>query len=106
MEEIQLRNIMMQRNLSVIDSSLSREEKASNMIKTLFIILPPHSISDRTTIRNVVKFYSSVAEKKGEEPDSIFKMIISYALEASGPWSRVPAAVFVSILKKELGYLK
>lgn len=38
--------------------------------------------------------------------NSIFRRVIDFALEASGPESRNPAAVFITILKKELGYLK
>ena len=91
--------------LSVIDENLSDEQKIINMRNTLYIIIPPKSISDRTTIRNIVKHYSEIAKSKGESTDSIFKILIDFALEASGPYSRVPAAVFVSILKKELGYL-
>lgn len=106
MDELKLKKIMINRGLAVIGDSISAEEKAKNMYKTLCIIIPPESISDRTNIHNIVKFYSDIANSKGEQPDSIFKILIDFALEASGPFSRVPAAVFMSILKKELGYLK
>jgi len=106
MNEVTLRRIMLERNLFVVGDSLSNKEKADNMCKALFIIIPPKSMSDRTTLRNVVKYYLKVADSKGEAVDGLFKMIIDFALEASGPFSRVPAAVFISILKKELGYLK
>ena len=106
MEEIRLKQIMNERNLSVIGSSLTAEEKTANMIKALYIVIPPKSISDRTTLRNIVKHFSEAAKSNGEQPDRIFKIIINFAIEASGPYSRVPAAVFMSILKKELGYLK
>ncbi len=104
MEEITLRNIMNQRGLAVIGEAITAEEKTANMIKALYIIIPPNSVSDRTTLRNVVKFFSKLAESQGQPPDSLFKMLIDFAIEASGPHSRVPAAVFMSILKKELGY--
>ncbi len=104
MEEIQLRRIMNERNLAVIGGAITAEEKTANMIKALYIIIPPKSVSDRTTLRNIVNHYSKVAESRGEPPDSIFKILIDFALEASGPFSRVPAAVFMTILKKELGY--
>ncbi len=106
MKEIELRQIMMQSGLAVIGDSITAGEKTANMLKTLFIIIPPKSISDRTTIRNVVKFYSEQAKSKGQQPDSVFKILVDFALEASGPFSRIPIAVFISILKKELGYLK
>ena len=104
MEEIELRRIMKNRNLAVIGVDVSTEDKIASMIKALYIVIPPKSVSDRTTIRNIVKHYSKVAESRGEPPDSIFKMLIDFALEASGPFSRVPAAVFMTILKKEMGY--
>ena len=95
---------MNQRGLAVIGDSITAEEKATNMLRALYIIIPPRSVSDRTTMRNVVKFFSETAKSQGQEPDSIFKILIDFALEASGPFSRVPAAVFMSIIKKELGY--
>lgn len=104
MEEIRLRQIMNERKLAVIGEAITAEEKTANMIKALYIVLPPKSVSDRTTIRNVVKYYSEMARSQGQQPDSIFKILIDFALEASGPFSRVPAAVFMSIIKKELGY--
>lgn len=104
MDEIQLKKIMIKRGLFVIGDELSAEEKTVNMRKALYIIIPPKSVSDRTTIRNIVKFYSDKAKSQGQQPDSIFKILIDFALEASGPLSRVPAAVFISILKKELDY--
>jgi len=104
MEEIQLRRIMNERKLAVIGEEITAEEKTANMIKALYIIIPPKSVSDRTTIRNVVKHFSEMARSQGQQPDSIFKILIDFALEASGPFSRVPAAVFMSIIKKELGY--
>ena len=106
MEEIELRRRMIERGLSVIGDELTSEEKKANMVKALFIILPPKSVSDRTTLRNIVNHYAAIAKSKGEQTDSIFKIIIDFALEASGPFSRVPMAVFVSILKKEFGYKK
>lgn len=104
MEEIQLKRIMNELGIAVIGESLTAEEKTHNMIKALYIVIPPKSISDRTTMRNVAKYYAGIAKSKGQPPDSIFKILIDFALEASGPFSRVPAAVFMTILKKELGY--
>jgi len=104
MNEIQLRKLMISQKLSIIDESITDGEKASNMLRVLYIIIPPKSISDRTTMRNIVKYYAELAKNKGEQPDAIFKVLIDFALEASGPFSRVPAAVFISILKKELSY--
>jgi len=104
MEEIDLRRIMIERDLCVVGDLLTADQKAANMIKTLYIIIPPKSVSDRSTIRNIVSYYSSIAKSQKQEPDGLFKTIIDFALEASGPFSRVPAAVFMSILKKEFNY--
>ena len=104
MNEEKLRRVMIERNLAVIGTEITAGEKTSNMLKTLYIIIPPKNISDRTTLRNIVTFFSEAAKSKGEQPDSIFKILIDFALEASGPLSRVPAAVFMSIIKKELNY--
>ncbi len=106
MKEIELRKIMKQSGLAVIGDSITAGEKTANMLKTLFIIILPKSVSDRTTMRNIVRFYSEQAKSQGQQPDSIFKILVDFALEASGPFSRIPIAVFISILKKELGYLK
>jgi len=104
MTEIELKKIMIERNLAVVGDDLTAEQKAFNMVKSLFIVIPPKSVSDRTTIRNVVRYFSDIVKSQGRQPDGIFKIIIDFALEASGPFSRVPAAVFISILKKELNY--
>ena len=105
MEEITLRRIMIERGLTVVGDEITDEEKTSNMTKALYIIIPPKSVSDRTTLRNVVEFYSKTARSQGQPPDNMFKILIDFALEASGPFSRVPAAVFISILKKEFSYV-
>ncbi|MHC4459947.1 MAG: hypothetical protein ACYS6W_01990 [Planctomycetota bacterium] len=103
MNEVELARIMKAKNLSVV-GEIPVEEKELNMVKTLFIIIPPRNISDRTAFRNSVRFFTQSAINRGEKPDSIFRILIDFALESSGPKSRNPAAVFMSILKKEFGY--
>jgi hypothetical protein len=39
------------------------------------------------------------------KPDT-YEQVLRYATEASGPDSRNPAAVFMKILKQELGYAR
>lgn len=104
MEEIELRQIMAQRGLAVVGDEITAEEKTAAMLETLYIIIPPKSVLDRITLHRVVQFYSQMAKSQGQQPDSVFKILIDFALEASGPFSRVPAAVFMSILKKEFDY--
>ena len=103
MNEIDLARIMKARGLQVV-GNIPREDKERNMVKTLFIIIPPQNVSDRTSFKNAVRFFADKARSCGEEPDSIFRILVDFALEASGPKSRNPAAVFMSILKKEFGY--
>ena len=61
--------------------------------------------SDRTSFRNIANWLQSQVEA-GEFDEDIFHVVLNYAVEAAQPTSRNPAAVFTSILKKELGYRK
>lgn len=103
MNEIDLVRIMRARGLQVV-GDIPREDKERNMVKTLFIIIPPRNVSDRTSFKNAVRFFADKARSCGEKPDSIFRILVAFALESSGPKSRNPAAVFMSILKKEFNY--
>ena len=103
MNEVELAQTMRQRNLSVV-GDIPVEEKERNMVKTLFIIIPPNTVSDRTAFRNLVRYFTQAACNAGEKPDNVFRILIDFALEASGPKSRNPAAVFMSIVRKEFGY--
>ncbi|MHC4462081.1 MAG: hypothetical protein ACYS6W_11180 [Planctomycetota bacterium] len=104
MTEVELRKIMLSKNLSVVGKDITSEEKRHNIIKTLHIIIPPRSPSDRVTFRNAVRYFYDAAISSGREPDDMFRILIDFAIEASGPRSRNPAAVFMSILKKEFNY--
>jgi len=104
MTEVELRKIMISKNLTVVGKEIDSEQKRRNMIKTLDIIIPAKSSSDKVTFRNAVRYFYDVSIASGREPDDIFRILIDFALEASGPRSRNPAAVFMSILKKEFDY--
>lgn len=82
------------------------EEKSLMFQRALKIIIPPRNQSDRTCFRAVNKWLVAQCEAGEFDADIIFRRILDFALEASGPGSRNPAAVFMSILKKELGYKK
>jgi hypothetical protein len=103
MNEVELKRIMRAKNLSVV-GQIPAEDKRRNMISALHIIIPPKSSSDKLTFRNAVRYFYEAAIQGGREPDDIFRILIDHAIEASGPRSRNPAAVFMSILKKEYGY--
>ncbi len=68
-------------------------------------IIRPRNQSDRTSFRRIGNWLvRGISDKKfGSE---IFEIVLGYAVEAAGPESRNPAAVFMSILKRELGYKK
>ncbi len=103
MTEVELAKIMRGKNLAVV-GDIPDEEKCQNMIKALRIIIPPKSSSDRAVFRNVVRFFYDTSIRSGRRPDEMFRILIDFALESSGPRSRNPAAVFMSILRKEYGY--
>lgn len=72
-------------------------------IERLYRIIPPRNISDRTSFRRVAIWLLRKLESKEADAQILVK-VLRYAQEAAGPDSRKPAAVFMSILKKEMGY--
>jgi hypothetical protein len=66
-------------------------------------IIPPRDQSDRTCFRKISNWLiRGINDKKfGAE---IFEIVLGYAGEANRPECRKPAAVFMTILKRELGY--
>lgn len=103
MTEVELAKIMRAKNLAVV-GEIPDEEKRLNMVKTLYIIIPPKSQTDKVVFRNVVRYFYDTSIHSGRRLDEIFRILIDFALESSGPRSRNPAAVFMSILRKEFGY--
>ena len=64
-------------------------------------IIKPRNQSDRTCFRNITNWFrAGFATSKFDE--QIFGRVLDYAKEAS--LGRNPAAVFISLLKKELNY--
>lgn len=61
--------------------------------------------SDRTTFRRIAE-YLKIGVEEGEYTVEIFGLVLEFAKEAAGPTSRNPAAVFMKILKEEIGYGK
>ena len=72
--------------------------------RALQIVLPPKNRSDRTCFRNIAKWLMAGCDTGTFNEKVVFRLVLDFALEASGPKSRNPAAVFMSILKKELRY--
>jgi hypothetical protein len=82
------------------------EEKALVFERALKIVIKPKTQSDRTGFRNITNWLRDECKAGYLDTDTVFRRVLDFALEASGPGSKNPAAVFMSILKKELGYKK
>ena len=87
----------------MITNSISNMTRASAFHATLIAIIPPKDCSDRTAFRRVAKWLADGCEA-GRFDDGIFPAVLDLAREAAGPQCRVPAAVFMSLLKRELDY--
>jgi hypothetical protein len=104
MDEIHLAKMMRSNGLDLNEAE-SLDEKCLIMERTLKYVLKPRDISDRNTIRNLIAWLKTKCEDNTFNDKAIFRRVIDYALEASGPKSKKPMAVFMSILKKEIRYL-
>jgi len=102
MDELTLRNAMLSRGLSVKEGSFA--EKLSSLEAALQIAIPARTPSDRTCRRRVLSWLRRKCEDGVFNEFEVLPRVIAYAIEASGPNCRKPAAVFMSLLKKELGY--
>jgi hypothetical protein len=101
----ELTAILKERNLSLANAE-SDLEKKHIFEQILRIIIKPKHQGDRTAFRNLSNWIQAKINDGTYQSRSIYKIVVDFALEASGPHSRNPAAVFMSILKKELNYLK
>jgi len=99
----QVRKAILQQAMTKIDETLSVESKSLIFHDRLIEIIRPRNQSDRTSFRRITNWAQRLI-KEGRAKEDIFKKILGYAIEASGPDSRNPAAVFMAIIKKELGY--
>ncbi len=90
-----------------MDENKEKELKhqAFEFIEALREIIRPRNQSDRTTFRRLSEFLTD-GIKSGKYTEAIFGLVLEFAKEAAGPTSRNPAAVFVTILKGEIGYGK
>ena len=86
-----------------MEFSTSLSQATMAFFETLCTLLPPASASDRTCWRRVAEWLKA-GVKTGRFNEEIFERVLLYAREASMGAARNPNAVFVSILKKELGY--
>lgn len=105
MDSITLRDRMCQQGISLTEAA-TLEDKQFAFDRTLVIIIPPKNQSDRTSFRRISNWLVQGCRDGQFDEHIIFRRVTDFALEASCPESRNPAAVFTAILKKELGYRK
>jgi hypothetical protein len=103
MNEIDLVRKMREQGLD-LNSAETIEKKALVFERSLKLVIRPKNQSDRTCFRDLTNWLLVKCNAGRLDSDTIFRRILDFALEASGPGSKNPAAVFMSILKKELGY--
>ncbi|MFZ2148703.1 MAG: hypothetical protein WAV28_15920 [Sedimentisphaerales bacterium] len=81
--------------------SSSNSLRALSFNEALLSIIRPRNQSDRTCFRNITNWLM-VGCATGRFNGEIFDRVLDYARKAST--GRNPAAVFIALLKKELGY--
>jgi len=82
---------------------VSLHSKILAFYETLIRLLPPKSQSDRTCFRRLGAWLQE-AIADGRLSEDVLTEVLSYARESRSPGVRNPRAVFMSILRKELGY--
>lgn len=105
MDDLTLKRLLDQKGIDITAAD-TLEEKTLQFERALKEVIKPRNVSDRTSFRNITRWLENNCKSGKFDMNSIFRRVIDFALEASGPESRNPAAVFITILKKELGYLK
>jgi len=103
MNELELAGRMRQAGLN-LTAAKNNAERGMILEKAIRMIIPPRSVSDSTGFRRVCDWVVAGAEAGVLDEYTIFRRVLDFALEASSPMSRNPAAVFMSILKKEMKY--
>jgi hypothetical protein len=76
---------------------------ARQFYSELTAVIPPKTQSDRTGFTRVMLFLLDGVQTKKFTGD-IYERALILAREAAGPKSRNPAAVFMQLMKQELGY--
>lgn len=91
------------RSASFSDSLRTEQLKSLHFSDALSRIIPPAGRSDRTCFRNVTNWLVEGCAS-GRYTGEIFERVLDYAKQARQ--GKKPAAVFMAILKQELGYEK
>lgn len=103
MDECTLKRKMRESGIDLVGAE-TLDEKSLQFARALKIVIPPKDVSDRVTFHRVTSWLTRNCKLHRFDEDTIFRRVLDFAVEASGPKSRNPAAVFISILKKELGF--
>lgn len=103
MDELSLKRLMEQRGIDLRGAE-TNHEKSLQFLRALNLVIPPKDVSDRVTFRRIQRWLHDGCQQEHFDEHTIYRRVIDFALEASGPKSRNPAAVFMSIIKKELNY--
>jgi len=82
---------------------VNHESMARQFYSDLTGIIQPKNQSDRTGFTRVMLFLLDGVRTK-KFPGDIYEKVLMLAREAAGPKSRNPAAVFMQLMKQELGY--
>ena len=105
MNEQTLMGLMKKRGINLV-GDMSLEERALAWQRAVRIVIEPKDVSDQTCIRNISRWLIEKVNANVFNEHEIFRRVLDFAIEASGPNSKNQYAVFMHILKKELGYLK
>jgi len=87
----------------VIDQNAMIEQQILMFHERLVTIIRPRNQSDRTSFRRVSNWLLRGIQDGAFKP-KVLETVLRYAQEATSPDCRNPAAVFMAILKKEMGY--
>ncbi len=102
MDAITLKRLMKTKNLTVLDGAVA--ERVGACICAVEMCIPPRSRSDRTCLKKLNAWLLAKCNAGLVSAEELLPRVIDFGLEASGPAARNPAALFMSILKKELNY--
>jgi len=103
LDERTLAKIMKSSKRTILEGSDIRKLEA--LMFAVKTAIPPKSKSDNTGMaRLAIWIYKSVKNNL-IDPEVDFKRIIKLALDASGPYSKNPNAVFMGMLKTHFAYL-
>jgi hypothetical protein len=80
------------------------EMTSDEFYTSLCSVLFPKDNSDKTTFRKIAGWVYRKCKYEGHNEYELCGRILDFAREANNPTSRNPRAVFMSILKRELGY--